>query len=332
MIIIAGATGFLGRYLCPFLVKEGMDILALGRSEKVKTFFAERSVPFQYFDFNDEGSFQALPKQGVDCVINLAAVLAEIATPVAETFQVNTIGTYRLLEYCVQNKVPRFILTSSHKVYNDIQHLPLRTSDYPNFTGDHSPYIISKIAAENFVQYYAKDFGIRGVILRLTGIHGYGEILGHLQADGNYRKSTFEIFVEKAMRGEPLEVWGDCKAIRDHIYVKDVLTLIAKSATSEAARGIYNVATGSGVSLLDEAQAIAEVFAPPNKRSPVVRRPEKEAFGRSYVYDIEDTKRDMNWAPQYSLHDMLVDYKRELATREYHHYHHIKEEQRPATM
>lgn len=332
MIIIAGATGFLGRYLCPFMVKQGFDILALGRSSQVQEFFEERSVPFQHFDFNDEASYRALPTRGVDCVINLAAILAEIETPVSDMFQVNAVGTYHLLEYCRQNNVPRFVLASSHKVYNDIQHIPIRTTDYPCFTGDHTPYIISKIAAENFAQYYDKDFGIRGIILRLTGVHGYGEILGHLQANGDYRKSTFEIFVEKAMRGEPLEVWGDCKAIRDHIYVKDVLTVIARSVTSDSARGIYNVATGVGASLLQEAEAVVNAFSPPDKKSPIVRVPNKEAFSRSYVYDIERTKCDLDWAPQFSLTEMLLDYKQELARHEYHHYHHIKEGQRPATL
>ena len=332
MILIAGATGYVGRYLCRQMVEQGMQILALGRSKKVMAFFREHSIPCQEFDITDDKSYEKLPKTGIDAVINLAAVLAEIETPVETTFAVNTIGTYKLLEYCRKNNIRRFVHASSHKVYNDIHHIPLKESDYPCFAGDHSPYIISKVAAENFVEYYNKEFGMQGIILRLTGVHGYGEILGQLEPDGTYKKSTFEIFVEKAIRGEPLEVWGDCKAIRDHIYIKDVLTAFIAAVKSPTAKGVYNIATGVGLSLLEEAQGLVEVFSTPEKKSQILRRPDKPAFTRSYVYDISRAKQDLHWEPRYSYVAMLKDYRQEQEKQTYHHYHYIKPEQRPATI
>ncbi len=332
MILIAGATGYVGRYLGKHMAEQGEQVLALGRDKKVMEFFRRCSVPCQEFDITDDESYRRLPRKGVDVVINLAAVLAEIATPVETMFAVNALGTYKLLEYCRTNGIRRFVQASSHKVYNDIHHIPLRESDYPCFTGDHSPYIISKIAAENFVEYYNKDFGIQGIVLRLTGVHGYGEILGFLERDGNYTKSTFEIFVEKAMKTEPLEVWGDCKAVRDHIYIRDAVTAFIAAAQSSAAKGVYNIATGVGLSLLEEAQGLVDVFSPPGRKSPIVRRPEKPAFTRSYVYDISRARRDLDWAPKYSYIEMLKDYRREQEAQTYHHYHYIKPEQRPATM
>ncbi len=332
MILIAGATGYVGRYLCRYMVDQGKDILALGRSGEVLEFFRKSSIPCQEFDISDDESYRRLPRQGVGGVINLAAVLAEIATPVETMFSVNTIGTYKLLEYCRTNGIRRFVQASSHKVYNDIHHIPLREGDAPCFAGDHSPYIISKIAAENFVEYYSKDLGIQGIVLRLTGVHGYGEILGQLEPDGSYKKSAFEIFVAKAMKGEPLEVWGDCKAVRDHIYIKDVLTAFVAAVESEDAKGVYNIATGVGLSLLEEAQGLVDVFSPPDNRSPIVRRPEMPAFTRSYVYDISRARQDLEWEPKYSYIEMLKDYRREQELGMYHHYHYIKPEQRPATM
>ena len=105
--------------------------------------------------------------------------------------------------------------------------LVISEDDRISFKGDHSPYIISKIAAENFVEYYNKDFGLQGIILRLTGVHGYGEILGHLNADGSYKKSTCEIFFENIMNGKDIDVWGNQEIRRDHIYIKDVLSQIS---------------------------------------------------------------------------------------------------------
>ena len=224
MVLIVGATGYVGRYLSIYLKNEGYNILALGRSRKVQQFFIENDVPFQYFDMDDQASFDALPTQNVEAVIDLSACLAEHETPVERFFEVNTIGVYKMLEYCRKNNIKKFILSSSHKVYNDIAKNIISENDGISFKGDHSPYIISKIAAENFVTYYHKDFGIDGIVLRFTGVHGYGEILGHLNVDGTYRKSTFEIFFERILKGEKIEVWGDQSIVRDHIYVKDVLS------------------------------------------------------------------------------------------------------------
>jgi UDP-glucose 4-epimerase len=332
MILIAGATGYVGRYLCKYMVEQGEDILALGRSGEVLEFFRKSLIPCMEFDITADESYERLPHQDVEAVINLAAVLAEIATPVETMFSVNTIGTYKLLEYCRSNDIRRFVQASSHKVYNDIHHIPLKETDSPCFTGDHSPYIISKIAAENFVEYYTKDFGMQGIILRLTGVHGYGEILGQLELDGSYKKSTFEIFVAKAKNGDPLEVWGDCQAVRDHIYIKDVLTAFVAAVESPDAVGVYNIATGIGLSLLEEAQGLVDVFSPLDHRSPIVRRPEMPAFTRSYVYDISRARHDLRWEPKYSYIDMLQDYRREQEAGLYHHYHYIKPEERPATM
>lgn len=331
MILIVGATGYVGRYLSIYLKEQGYDILALGRSKKVQTFFEENNVPFQFFDMNDPSSFDALPTQNIEAVVLLSACLAEHETPVERFFEINTIGVYKMLEYCRKNGIKKFILSSSHKVYNDIDKKIISEEDGISFRGDHTPYIISKIAAENFVTYYNKDFGIEGIVLRFTGVHGYGEILGHLNTDGSYRKSTFEIFFEKILRGEKIEVWGDQSIVRDHIYIKDVLSAIKAAVDSNGVSGIYNLATGVGYSQYDEAKALNEVFG--GGRSDIELHPEKPGLTRGYVYDITKIKKDLNWEPKYiDLVELYTDYKKEWELKKYHNYHYILPEQAPAIL
>ena len=76
---------------------------------------------FQFFDINEQSSFDELPTKNVDAVIDLSACLAEHETPVERFFAINTLGVYKLLEYCRKNNIKKFILSSSHKVYNDIE-------------------------------------------------------------------------------------------------------------------------------------------------------------------------------------------------------------------
>ena len=318
MIIVFGATGFVGRYLCIDLKNKGKDVLALGRSKNVGEFFKENGVRFQYFDITADSYYDKLPKSGVECVINLAAITGKHEVPVENFFEVNTIGTYKTLEFCRKNKIKKYILASMHKLYNDIDKKVISEMDYPKYRGDHTPFIISKIAAENFVEYYNKDFDMNGMIFRFTGVHGYGEVFGHIKKDGSRTKSTFEMFIKKALKGETIEVWGDINLKRDHIYVKDLIEVLEKGAESQDRRGVYNIASGHGASVLEEAKAIADAFAV-DKKSKVVHMPDKQGLLRGYIYDISKAKKDFNWEPEYPLLTMLEDYKKEMDKKFYHY-------------
>ena len=74
-------------------------------------------------------------------------------------------------------------------------------------TGDHAAYVISKIAAAEYVEHYAQEFGIQGIILRLTGLLGYGRLEG-FWTDGVFNPSAFEVFYKLAKAGQALEIWG----------------------------------------------------------------------------------------------------------------------------
>ncbi|MDD3244342.1 MAG: NAD(P)-dependent oxidoreductase [Eubacteriales bacterium] len=331
-ILVIGATGYVGRYLCTYLNDQNCDVLALGRSKAAQAFFEANHVPFQYFDLKSEQSYAALPRENIAAIVILSACLAEHETPVEEFFAVNTLGVYRVLEFARENGIQKVVMTSSHKVYNDINKPVISEEDGISFKGDHSPYIISKIAAENFMTYYHKDFGLQTISLRLTGVHGYGEILGHLNKDGSYKKSTFEIFFEKALRGEPIEVWGDQSVVRDHVYIKDVVSAIQSAVDAPTASGIYNIACGRGYSQYDEAVALAKIFAV-DKVSPVSTDPAKPGLTRGYVYDISKAERELGWKPAYTTMEAIYsDYKKEWVSKKYHNYHHINPQDRPETL
>lgn len=331
MILIAGATGYVGRYLSVYLKEKGYDILALGRSAKVQQFFKENEIPFQYFDMNDNSTYENLPTKNIEAVVCLSACLAEHETPVEKFFEINTLGAYKLLEFCRKNGIKKFILTSSHKLYNDIDKKVISESDGISFKGDHSPYIISKIAAENFVTYYHKDFGIEGIVLRLTGVHGYGEILGHLNTDGSYTKSTFEIFFERVLKGEKIEVWGDQSIVRDHIYIKDVLSAVEAAVNAKGISGIYTIATGKGYSQYQEALALNTVFG--GGKSEIELHPEKPGLTRGYIYDISKAKAELKWEPKFTdMVDLYSDYKKEWESKRFKNYHKINEADKPLTL
>ena len=103
MILVIGATGYVGRYLCPFFKEKGYDVLALGRSKNAQKFFEENDVNFIHFDISNDEDYEKLPAENVDAIVNLAACLAEHETPVEKFFEINTIGVYKVLEFAIND-------------------------------------------------------------------------------------------------------------------------------------------------------------------------------------------------------------------------------------
>ncbi len=331
MILIAGATGYVGRYLAVDLVRQGREVLALGRNKQVLDFFTEQGVPNLSFDLLNDSDYEKLPTKGIEAIVNLAVCLPEHEAPLERFFDVNVRGNYKLLEFARSHGVKRFVMASTHKVYYDVYKPVIDETELPNFIGPHSPYIISKLTAEHFMQYYSKDFHMDCIVLRLTGVHGYGALMGFLKKDGSYTRTASEWFIEQAVKGEPIEVWGDTNIKRDHVYIKDVVRAFETAVDApEGVKGIYNVSSGVARSQYDDAMAIAKAFAGENGVSQVILRPDKPGLSRGYCYSIEKIKKDMGWTPAYvDLDTLYADYRSEWQKKTFHNYHYIKPEDKP---
>jgi len=168
------------------------------------------------------------------------------------------------------------------------------------------PYIISKIAGINFIEGYSRDYGIQGIFLRFPGIRGYGS------RDTHYN-CVFHQFIQKAIRSEPIEIWGEHKTVRDLVYIKDVVAAIIGALKSKNAKGLYNIGSGKGMTIEEEAKAIIKAFSPPDNPSEIIYRPDiEEVRKRSYIFDISKAKRDFGYSPKYSYEEALIDYKKEM--------------------
>jgi UDP-glucose 4-epimerase len=315
MIMVTGATGFVGRYLIDHLVKAGEKVIAAGRSRKYDAFFEELGVPFVPLDVSNPDSFSALPAGPVKAFIHLAAVIpAAVKDTRSDIFiRTNTLGTFYALEHCRRNGIRKFLYTMT--LYEGIEHTDMPISEAMGrkyaLIGDHASYVISKIAAAEYVEHYSQEYGIQGIILRLTGLLGYGRQEG-FWADGVFHPSAFEVFYRRAKAGQPLEIWGTHKARRDSLYVKDAVRAMHMAITSDCARGLYVIGSGVGRTNEEEALTFARVFGTVEKPVPVVYRPEKPEKPKSYYFDIRKAKQDFGWEPTYDYARALTDYDAEV--------------------
>jgi UDP-glucose 4-epimerase len=189
---------------------------------------------------------------------------------------------------------------------------PIREEDGRSikFTGDYAMFSISESAASDCVQHYAEAHGIEGVVLRLPPVYGYGPHT-EIFKDGKPIKTGFQIFIDNAQQGLPIELWGDPSNGRDIVYVKDVVHAIEIALERKGIGGLYNISSGRLLTLREQAEAIVRVFSPPGKQSELRNRPEKPNLVETYVYDIGKAKRTLGWEPKYSFEDMLRDYQSE---------------------
>lgn len=322
MVIVIGATGFIGMYTVDELIRHGKDVIATGRNEKLGKKLEDMGVKFIKLDITNPKDFDKLPTKDVEAVIFPAGLLPANATAdladeenAADYFAVNTIGTINVLEYCRKNGIKKIISTCS---YSDVSGAWGKgyaiTEDEPRdfkFTGDHAVYVISKNAANDVIEYYNQQHGMQGAIFRLPPVYGVGPH-GTILVSGKPYKSGIATFIDNAKEGKDIELWGDPHITRDIVYVKDVARAFRMAIESDDTYGLYNMTSGTSLDLEDQAKAVIEVFGE-EAGSKIVYRPEKPNNTPSFLYDMSKAKRDFGFEPEYTDYiEMMKDYKEEL--------------------
>lgn len=325
MIVVIGASGFIGTYLVDELVRRGKEVVGTGRDPRARQYYEQRGIPLVPLDMANAEDFNALPTEGVEGVILLSSLIpAHAANIPADAYvKVNTLGTLNVLEYCRRNGIKKIINTSSQ---SDVQNLWSQTvaldADTPpsfKYTGDHAMYIISKVAAHDCLEHYCQEFGLQGATFRLPAVYGYGP---HLTAfiNGKLVDTGLLCFINRAREGEPVELWGDPDAGKDLLFVKDAAAAYIAALESDKTSGMYNISTGHVFTLRDIAQGVIEVFCPADKRSEMVVRPEKKSNMYPLLFDISKAKRDFGWAPKYTTFvEMMQDLKDEMEAQRFPH-------------
>ena len=276
MIIVIGATSFIGVHTVTELVNQGCEVLVTGRKDRFKEHYEALGVKYVNLDLDKEEDFNQLPTQNVEGVILLAGLLPanapvnlDVDENAADYFRINTIGTINCLEYCRKNGIKRVISTCSYGdvrgAWNGERRL---TEEEPRnffFTGDHSVYTISKNAANDVMEYYNQQHGMKNAVFRFPTVFGVTPHMS-LYVNGEMKKSGFQIFMEKAAKAEDITIFGNAKMIRDVGYVKDIAHAFYLAIKSENTYGLYNMTAGGGVTLQEQAEVMRDVFGPADGR------------------------------------------------------------------
>jgi UDP-glucose 4-epimerase len=293
--LITGAAGFLGSALANQLAREGHQVRGLDDLSTGDPQALAPDVHFTRGDVNDRPKLWTL-LQEVDCVYHLAArvsVQESVLYP-REYNAVNVGGTVSLMEAMRDVGVRRVVHVSSGAIYGDQAKQPLSESMQPN---PRSPYAVSKLAAEYYVNTIGDLWNIETVSLRVFNAFGPGQ---HLPPS---HPPVVPYFLRQALHGGSLIVHADGNQTRDYVYVDDVVSALVAASTAPNLDGlVINVGSGRQTSVRGLVKAVLEVTG---TEGDVIYNPKTTPGVSLMCADLTLAGQKLNYKPSISLEDGL---------------------------
>jgi UDP-glucose 4-epimerase len=293
--LVLGGGGFLGGHLVEALQEEAFSVRVFDRVPRRAT--AARIHPetdWYEGDFGNRGDVDAAL---TDCDVAFHLVATTLPRSSNEDpvhdLESNLVPTVRFLAAAVERGVKKVVFASSGgTVYGVPQSVPI-AENHP--TRPLCSYGIHKLAIEHYLHLYHTLYGLRYCVLRLANPFGERQ-----RSDAS--QGAVAVFLDQALRGEEITVWGDGCAVRDYVYVGDVARAFCLAATLESATGVLNVGSGRGHSVNDLLAAIETLLARPV--------PRRYSHGRAFdvpvnVLDIRLADKVLGWQPRLTFEDAL---------------------------
>lgn len=296
--LLLGGAGFIGSHLAQGLLAEGHQVRIFDRPNLLVPFELRHDPRIEWFegDFLNQDEL-ALAVAGSEVVFHLVSATLPKSSNDNPVYDVegNIIGTLRLLDIARSNGVRRVIFASSGgTIYGLPQSLPIAES-HP--TQPVVSYGITKLTIEKYLHMYQVLHGMEYCVLRLANPFGERQRVSAAQG-------AVAVFLNRALHGETIHIWGDGSVTRDYIYIKDAVGAFIKAMSWQGKQRVFNIGSGQGLSLNDLLAAMEKLLG-----RPVVRSYEQ---GRKFdvpvnVLDIAAARQYLGWTPQVSFHDGLVN-------------------------
>ena len=292
-VLVTGGAGFIGSHVAERFAREGFEIRVLDDLSTGAAANLEPAWKLLRADVADPAAVDAAVA-GSEIVVHLAAFTSvpESFVRFADCYRTNVFGTANVLRACVRHGVRKLVFASSSAVYSDQPEAPKSEAECP---GPSSPYGISKLEGEHLLGAHAELDGLASAALRFFNVYGPRQ-----PADSAYAAAV-PIFIERALRGEPLTVYGDGRQTRDFVFVADVAEAVLRAALSSAT-GVLNVGTGVAQEILGLADAVARLTA---HRVPPRFAPSRPGDVRASSADVSRARHLLGWAPARPLAEGL---------------------------
>jgi CDP-paratose 2-epimerase len=314
-VLVTGGCGFLGSHTCKFYKEKGNEVISFDNMTKYelgRTGYATEAA--RNYNWNllkklgvnlvkgDVRNYEHLLEtaKGCDFIIHTAAQPAMTISwedPELD-FSTNVRGTFNVLKVAREYKIPIVSCATIHVYGNKINEKlkegekryllepPEINEKHPIMEGTLTPLHVSKRAAELYVQTFIDTYKLEAASFRLTGIYGPNQF-------GGEDHGWVANFAIRAVLGEPINIYGSGKQVRDIIYAKDVVEAF-EAFYQKRKPGIYNIGGSSktALSLLECIELLKEITG---KEIKVNFCPDRLGDLRYFVCDTTKAKKDLNW-------------------------------------
>jgi UDP-glucose 4-epimerase len=286
--VLLGGAGFMGSHLAERLLAAGhavriFDVTDQGFADDAR---GRHDIEWVRGDFLDAGDVAAAIAgcQGVFHLVSTTLPQSSNQNPARDVAD-NIIGALHLLEACRREGGRKIVFASSGgTVYGVPRAVPI-TEDHP--THPITSYGIVKLTIEKYLELYRVLHGVDYCALRIANPFGERQRI----ASGQGAVTTF---LQRAYRGEPIEIWGDGSVVRDYLYVGDVAEALVRALDHRGGRKVINIGSGVGRDLNEILAVIETVIGRPVERRYV---PARNFDVPANVLDIGLARAELGWQP-----------------------------------
>ena len=301
--LVTGGAGFIGSHMVDRLLKLEYDVVVIDNLSNGKIKNLDSAAVFHHTDISQPAMADIIQREQPDLVFHMAAqtsVTQSTQDPIADT-NANVLGTLRVLEASRRVGVEKIIYScTGGALYGDPETIPV-TDDAP--IAPVSPYGMSKWMAEEYLDFYYRQYRLRYTSLR------YGNVFGPRQ-DPHGEAGVIAIFSQAMLEGKQPQIFGDGTQERDFISVFDVID--ANLAAIERGDGkAMNVATGEPTSVNRMFELLQGITG--YKWDPL-HAPQRAGEVYRIALDWSQAAQVLGWSPKISLEEglqMTVDYFKE---------------------
>jgi UDP-glucose 4-epimerase len=295
-ILVTGGAGFIGSHVVDKLIENGYGVIVVDNLSSGKVENLNRNALFYEQSIEDEEMMERIfSLHRPEYVFHLAAQ-ASVAISVREPARdakTNIIGSLVLLEKSIKYGVKKFIFSSTGgAIYGEnVKVFPTPETETPHPI---SPYGIAKYSIEMYLEFFAREYGLKYTVLRYANVYGprqdpYGEA------------GVVAIFTERMLRGEEVHIFGDGEYVRDYVYVDDVVRANLL-AMEKGDNEVFNIGTGRGTTVNQLFKLLKEITG--YDKEPVYKPPRKGDVRKS-ILDYTKAKEKLGWEPKVSLEEGL---------------------------
>ena len=291
-VLILGAAGFVGRNMLNGLKDSDLELTS---SDIIDLESATQHSKLDITSLDDTKKVM----ENVDVVVHLAVhSLTASFKDILMNAKVNIIGTLNILEAARLSNVRKLIFTSASSIIGKVNYSPV---DEGHPSTPKTPYAITKLAAEHYLQIYQDLYGINYVVIRFFNIYG------PYQNEG-----LIPILHKRLTLKQAIDVYGSGSQIRDYVFIKDVVPFFYKAIKNDLIKNVLvNMGTGKGVSVTELISIASKILGV----KPVINNlPSRKGEIDNYVADTKQLQSVFGNVPSTTLEEGLKETFRWLST------------------